>query len=252
MGAGAALSWSSEGAVTGGAFTGLSAGNLADHVGDDPVVVARRRATVLADLPQGVTRLRFARQVHGAAVHEVTAPDLAAHPRAVTTLDVDADALVTRVPGLALGVVVADCAPVLLLDDRAGVVAVAHAGRRGAQGGVVPAAVAAARDLGADDLRAIVGPSVCGRCYEVPEELRREVGGSQPAMVATTSWGTPSLDVAAGVLAQLEHLGVRATVHPACTLEDDAWHSVRRDGASTGRGSGVVWTAASPSPSPQP
>lgn len=249
MGAGASP-MSSDGAAVGGAFTGLPAGNLADHVGDDPVAVAQRRAAVLSALPRGVTRLRFARQVHGTDVHEVTAPDLDAEPRSVTTLDLEADALVTRVPGLALGVVVADCAPVLLLDDRAGIVAVAHAGRRGAQGGVVPAAVAAALDLGADDLRAIVGPSVCGRCYEVPDELRREVGASQPAMVATTSWGTPSLDVSAGVVAQLGRLGVRAAVHPACTREDDAWFSVRRDGAETGRGAGVVWTATSSWPQP--
>lgn len=235
-------------------FTGVSSGNLADHVGDRGEDVAQRRATVLAELPDGVRRLCFARQVHGSDVREVTAADLAPPQgasdggRGPLTLELEVDALVTRVPGTALAVVVADCVPVLLHDDRAGVVAAVHAGRRGADQGVVPAAVAAARDLGAAHLRAELGPSVCARCYEVPDDLQREVGAAHPSMLSTTSWGTASLDVAAGVLAQLEQLGVPATAHAACTLEDPAWFSVRRDGPRTGRGAGVVWTAPIGSP----
>ncbi len=234
-------------AAGGWTFTGAATGNLADHVGDRPADVAARRAAVLTGLPPGVGRVCFAHQVHGAGVHEVTADDVApAHAsgaaRSVITLDHQVDALVTRLPGTALAVVVADCVPVLLHDDGAGVVAAVHAGRRGAQQGVVRAAVATARDLGAEDLRAELGPSVCGSCYEVPEDLQHEVGAAHPSMFATTSWGTASLDVAAGVLAQLDELGVPARAQAACTREDPSWFSVRRDGSRTGRGAGVVWT----------
>ena len=238
------------------AVTDAAAGNLADHVGDDPGAVAARRAAVLGALP-GATALVLARQVHGAGVHEVVAPDLrrpagddrdggddgAGGPAgtAVLTLGTEADALVTTLPGVALGVVVADCVPVVVCDAAGAVVGVAHAGRRGADAGVVPALVEAVRALGGRRPTAVVGPSVCGRCYEVPAAMRAEVCARHPSMAATTRGGTPALDVAAGVLAQLAGAGVPAEHLPGCTVEDDALFSVRRDGAGTGRCAALVW-----------
>ncbi|MCZ9347525.1 polyphenol oxidase family protein, partial [Streptomyces sp. TRM76130] len=97
--------------------------------------------------------------------------------------------------------------------------------------------------LGADPARIVArtGPSVCGRCYEVPEEMRAEVAAAEPAAYAETSWGTPAVDVAAGVHAQLERLGVCDRAHaPVCTLESKDHFSYRRD-RTTGRLAGYVW-----------
>jgi YfiH family protein len=173
------------------------------------------------------------RQVHGADVHVVTAADAEAPPTA--------DALVTAEPGTVLMVRVADCVPVLLADPDAGVVAAVHAGRPGLAAGVVPHAVETMRSLGAGRLRAWVGPHVCGACYEVPEQLRAEVSAVVPEAFAVTSWGTPSLDIGAGVLAQLATAGVESSDVARCTIEDDDLFSYRRQGTASGRLAGLVW-----------
>ena len=153
------------------------------------------------------------------------------------------DGLVTSVAGLALAVLVADCVPVLLADPAAGVVAAVHAGRVGAAAGIVPrsveALVAAGATPGGTD--ALLGPAVCGKCYEVPAELRAEVEARLPGSATTTRRGTPGLDLRAGIARQLAALGVaRIVVDPRCTAEDPELFSYRRDGV-TGRQAGVAW-----------
>jgi len=178
----------------------------------------------------------FARlnQVHGTEVVVVDGPmDLGAAPTG--------DALVTTRRGLGLMVRVADCVPVLLADPVAEVVGAVHAGRPGMALGIVSAAVAAMRDLGASTIRAWLGPHVCGRCYEVPAAMRDEVAELVPEARAETSWGTPALDLGAGVEAQLVAASVEVTRVDGCTLEDPALHSYRRDGAASGRLAGLVW-----------
>jgi hypothetical protein len=121
-------------------------------------------------------------------------------------------------------------------------VAVAHAGRRGVQAGVVPAAVAATARLGAGaaSLRAYVGPAVCGSCYEVPPEMQAELVAVEPTARATTRRGTAGLDLRAAVRAQLAACGVgEVEVDPACTAETPALFSHRRDRV-TGRLAAVV------------
>lgn len=176
------------------------------------------------------------RQVHGAAVHVVGNDEPAEPPQA--------DGLVTARPGIALLVRAADCVPVLFADATAGVVGAAHAGRPGVAAGVVPAVVAAMRTLGAATITGWVGPHVCGRCYEVPEELRAEVAAVVPETWARTSWGTPALDLGAGVVAQLRADGCEVRRVPVCTREDPRWPSYRRDGVAAGRFAGVVWRTA--------
>lgn len=110
----------------------------------------------------------------------------------------DADAIVTTTPALRIAVRVADCAPIALLAD--GVVGVVHAGWRGLAAGVIPATLDAMRELGAGDIRAVLGPCIHAECYEfgvdeldgIAAQLGDEVRG-------TTSWGTPALDVVAAV-----------------------------------------------------
>lgn len=204
--------------------------NLGSHVGDDPAAVAENRQRV-ADAV-GAHALVVADQVHGTTVREVTGPWTGAPPQA--------DGLVTRVPGLALGVLVADCTPVLLAAPDEGVVGVAHAGRQGMAAGVVAALVEALRALGARRLVGRVGPSVCPRCYEVPLALREQVAAGVPVTRSVTRTGTPSLDVAGGVLEQLAPHCDDLVQLPGCTVERPDLFSYRRDG-TTGRSAGLVW-----------
>lgn len=134
----------------------------------------------------------------------------------------------------------ADCVPVLLADPDAQVIGAAHAGRLGMALGVVPATVARMRELGGDRITAWVGPHICGSCYEVPVDLRDEVAATVPASRSTTSWGTPALDIGAGVRAQLTAVGVEVVDVGRCTRESPDLHSYRRDGARAGRQAGVI------------
>ncbi|MDT7547657.1 MAG: purine-nucleoside/S-methyl-5-thioadenosine phosphorylase / adenosine deaminase [Actinomycetota bacterium] len=204
--------------------------NLALHVGDDPLAVAANRRRLAEAV--GVTSVAWMDQVHGREVVLVDVP-ASAPPRA--------DALVTRTRGLALAVMVADCTPVLAADPAAGVVGVAHAGRKGLALGVVPAMLAAMRRAGATSIEARIGPSICALCYPVPAALRDEVAAVVPASAAHARDGSPALDIAAGVLAQLSAEGVPATRLPGCSAEDDALFSYRRDAGVTGRYAGLVW-----------
>lgn len=152
-----------------------------------------------------------------------------------------ADGLVTTERRTALMVRVADCVPVLLADPAAGVVGAAHAGRRGVELDVVTRTVEQMRALGAADVHAWIGPHICGGCYEVPGEMRDELAALVPETYAETTWGTPSLDLGAGVAAQLAAADVAATVVGGCTREDPRLHSYRRDGQDSGRIAGLVW-----------
>jgi len=152
-----------------------------------------------------------------------------------------ADAMVTGLRGVALCIRVADCLPVLLADAAAGVVAAVHAGRVGLAGQILPNAVRQMRTMGATAPVAWIGPSVCGGCYEVPVALRDEVDRAVPGSAATTTWGTPSLDLAAGAERQLSELGCPVTRIGGCTRTSSDLYSHRRDGADAGRLAGVVW-----------
>ncbi|MEU0070316.1 peptidoglycan editing factor PgeF [Streptomyces sp. NPDC006332] len=211
--------------------------NLGPAVGDDLDAVRTNRDLAAKSLGLDPAQVVWMNQVHGADVLVVDGPVSSAS--AVPTVD----AVVTARRGVALAVLTADCTPVLLADPVAQVAAAVHAGRPGMVAGVVPAAVRAMIDIGAEPSRIVArtGPAVCGRCYEVPEEMRAEVAAVEPAAHAETSWGTPAVDVTAGVHAQLERLGVRDRVQsPVCTLESGDHFSYRRD-RTTGRLASYVW-----------
>ncbi len=216
------------GGVSGVPFDSL---NLALEGDDDVGVRAENHRLLLADFAPG-DELIDLHQVHGATVEVVEEGLFDDRP--------DADAVVTGATGLVLMVRAADCVPVLLADPAAGVIGAAHAGRVGLAAGVVPNAVDRMRGLGATDLTAWIGPHVCGGCYEVPAEMQAEVVAVEPAARAITSWGTPALDLGAGVRAQLERAGVAVVDAGRCTRESSDLYSYRRDGASAGRLAGLV------------
>ncbi|MGV0717324.1 peptidoglycan editing factor PgeF [Mycolicibacterium sp. XJ662] len=209
--------------------------NLGDHVGDDPAAVAANRKRLREAIGLGDDAVVWMNQVHGDHVAVVDGP-----PR--TALD-NTDALVTATPRLALAVVTADCVPVLMADARAGVVAAVHAGRVGAQKGVVALAVEAMLGLGAhaEDISALLGPAVSGRNYEVPAAMADEVEAALPGSRTVTARNTPGLDLRAGIARQLTGLGIAAVdIDPRCTVEDTTLFSHRRD-APTGRMASLVW-----------
>ncbi|MFI7123497.1 peptidoglycan editing factor PgeF [Amycolatopsis sp. NPDC049868] len=212
--------------------------NLGDHVGDDAGDVYANRKRLATELGLTEDRLAWMEQVHGRTATVVDGSETSA---AEAT-----DALVTAEPGLALVVLVADCVPLLLADAEAGVVAAVHAGRVGARVGVVPAAVEAMRSLGAEPARteALLGPAICGDCYEVPADMAADVEKHVPGSACKTRKGTPGLDLRAGLWRQLADLGVgKIGVDPRCTNEDKTLFSFRRDG-TTGRIAGITWLDA--------
>lgn len=208
--------------------------NLGDHVGDDPAAVAANRARLARGIGLPADHLVWMNQVHGDRVVRVDAPRPAVD---------DTDALVTAVPGLALVVVTADCVPVLLADARAGVIAAVHAGRVGAQRGVVLRALEEMLAAGAQagDISALLGPAVSGANYEVPAAMADEVEAALPGSRTRTAAGTPGLDLRAGIARQLEQFGIGAIdIDPRCTVAEKTLFSHRR-GAPTGRLASVVW-----------
>lgn len=208
--------------------------NLGGHVGDDPDAVAANRGRLVSGLGDGseagdVPGVVWMEQVHGRTAAVIGGPSDEPVPAT--------DALVTARPGLAVAALVADCVPVLLGDSTAGVAGVVHAGRVGARVGVLPAAIAAMCEAGAHPgtMEALLGPAVCGACYEVPESMRADVARHLPGSACRTRSGTPGLDLRAGLWQQLAAEGVgKVGMDPRCTAEDTSLFSHRRDGV-TGR-----------------
>lgn len=175
-------------------------------------------------------------QVHG---NRVLTVDAGSDPRAVAAEQ--ADALVTTARRLGVAVRVADCVPVLFGDPEAGVVGAAHAGRVGLAAGVLAATVDRMAELGAGRITAWIGPHICGGCYEVPADLQAEFCHNHPAAAATTSWGTPSLDLGAAAEAQLTGLGCAVVRVDVCTRTTATLHSYRRDAGAAGRQAAMIW-----------
>ncbi len=209
----------------------FSALNLGGHVGDDPHAVESNRTLVADAFGVGRDRLLFMNQRHGSNVVVVDGPWQGEPP--------EADALVTTSTSCALVVLVADCTPVLLVDQIAGVAAAVHAGRPGLMSDIVGRALDAMTDLGARSISAVVGPSVCGRCYEVPEDMRAEAARISPAAAAVSWQGTPAIDVASGVVEQLRARSVAVQWIAGCSRESEELFSYRRR-HRTGRCAGVV------------
>lgn len=207
--------------------------NLARHVGDADDAVTANREIVAGAIG---APLVFVDQVHSAAVHVL--PPSGAVPV------VTADALVTDRDDVALAIMVADCMPVLLSDPVAGVIGAAHAGRPGLLAGVLESTLAAMQQRGAlpDRIEVAVGPSACGACYEVPQEMADAAARQLPAVRSRTSWGTHAIDLRAGAVEALGRAGVppeAIDVEAPCTIEDPIWFSYRRAKA-TGRFAGVI------------
>nr|WP_294850593.1 peptidoglycan editing factor PgeF [uncultured Sphingomonas sp.] len=212
----------------GGASTGDVAGlNCGLGSGDDPATVdANRRAAADAIIPGAP--LASVYQIHSPTAVIVSEPSYGDdRPKA--------DALVTNTPGLLLGIVTADCAPVLLADAEAGVVGAAHAGWRGAVGGVTDQAIAAMLSLGAriENIAAAVGPCIAQKSYEVDHGFAENLINEDPAnerFFIDGPSGKPHFDLEAYVVARLAAAGVRRIEAMGLDTYDlqDRYYSFRR------------------------
>lgn len=152
------------GGMSDGVFAGL---NCAYSSGDSRESVTANRAKVAETLGVTVDRLVTVKQVHGAKVVTIDAPFQGEPP--------EADGIVTAARGLAIGVLTADCAPVLFADKKARIIGAAHAGWKGAVGGVMEATIAAMEALGAkrDNMHAALGPCIGPLSYEVSADFKK-------------------------------------------------------------------------------
>jgi polyphenol oxidase len=208
------------GGVSQGIFASLNCGLGS---GDDAAHVAENRRRALAALDLAPDRLATCHQIHSATVVVVDKSwRQEDRPRA--------DAMVTTLPQVALGILTADCAPVLFADPEARVIGAAHAGWRGALGGVVEATVAAMQTLGADAkrIRAAVGPAIAQASYEVGPEFPTPFIAADPDagrfFVAADRPGHFRFDLPAYVAARLRRLGLAAI---AVSRDDTAADAAR-------------------------
>ena len=208
-------------------FSTLALGNVGRRMAPDPAPVMKSRQGFASALGIDAGRLTVMGAVHGASVARVDAPAV-----------VDGvDALVTDVRGVALFAAFADCYPIVLWDPQRRCAALVHAGWRGTAARVGPAAVRAMRDeYGTEPggITAGIGPGICGRCYEVGEEVASRF---DPRFVSPAPGGRFLLDLAAANRAQLEDAGVpHVHVLELCTKETAFLPSHRRspDGARFG------------------
>lgn len=214
----------------GGVSTGRYATlNVGGKWGDDPDKVAHNRRRLAAAGGFELPRLFTAKQVHSARVAlvvEGTQPERVA--------EVEADALVSQVPGVVLGVYTADCVPILLSDDE-GRVAAVHAGWRGTVAGIANAAVEALVSIGArrEKLKAALGPSICAHCFEVGDEVADQF----PPSAVLRGEGKPHVDLWEANRLMLAQAGLtRIDSSPPCTMcEADRFFSFRRDGGQIGQ-----------------
>jgi YfiH family protein len=201
-----------------------SSWNLASHVGDDSADVELNRAK----LREQVGNFAIMSQIHGDTVVVISEV-----PAEVPV----ADAIITGNPDLALVVMVADCIPLLLRNEK--LVAAVHVGRAGLMNSIALKTVAQMRELGATQISGSIGPAICGSCYEVPQELHDQVSASHPLASSKTRTGTPALDLPKALIAALAVVDVAVGNLGSCTLEDDNYFSYRRNQV-TGRQAGVI------------
>ena len=209
------------GGVSTGAFASL---NFGLHVGDDPTAVNSNRTL----LQERVGPVQFMSQEHGNKIALI---------ESVIDIDPVADSLVTGIPGINLAVQVADCIPLLISSKEA--VAAVHVGRKGLVNGVALRTLELMRDMGATSITAIIGPAICGKCYEVSEDIFNEVVKLHPTAAAKRDDGSFALDLLRALTELLEAQGVSVSHEGSCTVEDSQLFSYRRDGV-TGRQVGVI------------
>lgn len=199
-----------RGGVSGGVFASLNCGYGSP---EDPALIAQNRALIAGHVGVAPEQLYSVTQTHSADVLTINEPE-------DYVADTKADAMVSNCKGIALGVLTADCAPVLFQDAKAGVIGAAHAGWRGAFGGVLETTLEAMRGLGARDISAVVGPCISQKNYEVGSEFFEAFFDEDPShsrFFTHTSQEKYLFDLPSFALHRLRGAGVEAEWTGHCT-----------------------------------
>lgn len=223
------------GGVSDGPFASL---NLSRSVGDDPSRVEENHRRLACTVGYQPDRLFTVHQVHGATVVTLHGSE---QPEEVRSRH--ADALVTREPGFALGVRVADCVPVLLADRHTGAVAAIHAGWRGVVAGVVRETVRSLAPQDPSHLIAAIGPSIGPCCFEVGEDVAVTLAhAAGDGIVIRRPYDRPHVDLWRAVEHQLRSAGVPTidTLGECTVCNSQRFFSYRRDGVHSGRMLAVI------------
>ena len=213
-----------EGGVSEGIYRGLNTGIGS---GDEREKVLENRSLVASRLQVPAQNLATLYQIHSNSVLEIDRPPSGERPKS--------DALVTATPGIAIAVLTADCGPVLFADAESGVIGAAHAGWKGATGGILENTVVAMEALGAkrENIRAVLGPTISQANYEVGPEFVDRLAALDPAndrwLAPSGNEGRAMFDLPGYIVSRLQGFGIAAEWTGECTYADeDRFFSYRR------------------------
>jgi polyphenol oxidase len=204
--------------------------DLGINTASDLQITSRNRSLLLEEIGLNPNSLAFARQVHGTRIRCVDEPGC--YP--------DTDGLITNVRGVTLGILVADCAAVLISDASAGVIGAFHAGWRGAAGGILQSGLSLMRELGGSNFRVWVSPCIGLQSFEVGEEVAKAF---PEIFVHREGFDKPHIDLPEFIRHTLMDSGVDATqiqVDGRCTFSDENYFSFRRQKERSGRMMGII------------
>lgn len=226
-------------------FTGKSFGSLATPAAESGVdsSLHRRRAELNAYAgARGYQPVLFMKQTHSCTVID--------RSNGTQLPPAGFDAHYSSPAASSLGVLTADCLPILLAGtghQGAPVIAAIHAGRVGLLAGIIQETAQRLRPHWSSTPLAVIGPAICGRCYEVPESMRDAATSRLARIGSTTRWGTPALDLPAAAETLLRDADYRIHRTEICTLEDPAFYSYR-GGDKTDRNAGIILTPVAADP----
>ncbi|MEX0845922.1 MAG: peptidoglycan editing factor PgeF [Balneolaceae bacterium] len=206
--------------------------NIGLNTDESSSIVLENRRLLLEEIGVNENEIAYAVQVHETEVEVVEEGGIY----------LNKDAFITNKPGLALAIQVADCAAVLFGDSRNGVIAAAHAGWRGAAGGIVPKTIHYMKDLGSEPkfIKAYVSPCISLKNFEVGEEVAVQFPDE---FIHRQNFSKPHVDFKAFIRHQLMEAGVPAKnieIDPHCTISDDNFYSYRRQKKESGRMMGII------------
>lgn len=216
--------------------------NLGTHVGDDASTVQSRRTALAQQFGGPVIWMN---QTHSATVAVLTPDDFPpGSSRSAELGPIEADGIVIDTAQwecpVALSVMTADCVPVLLASADGRFLGAVHAGRGGLERNILGGACDVFEQLGAtSEVHAVIGPAICGSCYEVPQSMHDDFIRLYPHGHAVTRWGSCGLDLPAAAAQALRERGCRVTNIDRCTFEDPFLHSYRRD-SNCGRQASII------------
>lgn len=193
-------------------------------------ITKSNRAKFAAEIGLDPDSLALVRQVHGTEVIKADYPGILG----------EADGLITDKPGLSLGILVADCASVLVCDPNNRVIGAFHAGWRGAAGGILIHGIRKMKELGGTDFQVWLSPCIGVNAFEVGEEVAKQFPDE---FVHKAGFEKPHVDLKSFLIQQLQDIGVqrdRIFVDSRCTFEESSFFSYRRQSKESGRMMGVI------------